>query len=580
MEKSELRKLINVAEGRIPADLCIKNAKVINVFDRSIFNSDIYISGGYIAGFGSPDFPEAKEVFDAKGSYIAPGLIDSHVHIESSHLCPEEFSSLVLPHGTTTVIADPHEICNVCGLDGLDYMLKASENTILKVFLQFPSCVPATAFENSGAELGAKEIAARIENPRILSLGEFMNYVGVCNADEQVLEKIIAARKAGKLFDGHSPSLCGSGLDAYIAAGALNDHECTVYEEALERLKRGMYVMMREGTACHDLVNLLPAVNENNYHRFLFCTDDRQPASILNEGHIDNNIRLAVKNGLEPLEAISIATINATNCYGLRDRGAVAPGRLADLILFDDLNDFNVRKVWASGKLVADDGKFLASETHLKADKVKGKMNVKNFSRERLSLHLDSDRALAIKVLPHLIVTEKSEVEVSRDRDGFWIRNSSDVVKIAVVERHKGSGNVGLGLIQNYGLKGGAIAMSIAHDSHNIIAVGDSDDDMEAAINCLIEMGGGLALAKGGRVISSFQHEIAGLMSGKSASEVASKLTEMEELARKELSVSEKLDPFMTLCFMALPVIPSLKITDMGLFDVSNFKHVSVESDF
>ena len=580
MEKSSLKKLINTAAGRVPADLCIKNAKVINVFDRSIFESNIYISDGYIAGFGGYNFPEAKEVFDAKGSYIAPGLIDAHVHIESSHLSPAEFSRLVVPHGTTTVIADPHEICNVCGLDGLDYMLKASENLALNVFIQFPSCVPATPFENSGATLGAMEIASRINNPRILALGEFMNYVGVCNASEDVLEKIMIAKLYGKSFDGHGSSLHGTILDAYIAAGAMNDHECTTAEEALERIKKGMYVMLREGTACRDVVNLLPAVNENNFHMCMFCTDDRQPASIVKDGHIDNNVRLAIKNGLNPLIAISMATLNAAKCYGLKDRGVVAPGRLADLILFDDLKKFNVKKVWTAGKLVSDEGKYLSSDVHVKPEKVSGKMNVKNFSRQRLALHLNSDKAKTIKITPYSIVTDNCVAKVLRDKDGFWIRNSDDVVKIAVVERHKGTGNVGLGLIQGFGLKGGAIALSIAHDSHNIIVAGDSDEDMELAVNCLVEMGGGLAICKGGKILEKLQHEIAGLMCDMPAFELAEKIGKMEAIARKELCIPDSVDPFMTLCFMALPVIPALKITDMGLFDVTKFKHVPVEADF
>lgn len=580
MEKSVLKNLIDTASGRIPADLCIKNAKVINVLDRSIFDADIYISDDYIAGFGGPGFPEAKEVFDAKGSYIAPGLIDAHVHIESSHLCPAEFSRLVVPHGTTTVIADPHEICNVCGLDGFDYMLKATEDLTLKVFVQFPSCVPATPFENSGAVLGPDEVEERIGNHRVLGLGELMNYVGVCNSDDLVLDKIAVSKEHGKdFFDGHCPGLGKSGLDAYIAAGALNDHECISPEGALAKIRRGMYIMLREGSATHNVVTLLPAVNDRNYHRFMFCTDDRQPASIVNEGHIDNNIRIAIKHGLDPLTAITIATYTAANSFGLRNRGVVAPGRLADLILFDDLSDFRVRKVWASGKLVADEGQYLAKDQHVKPEKVSGKMNVKNFSRERLALKLASDRAKAIKIIPYSIVTDASEVKVLRNKNGCWIRNDDDVVKIAVVERHKGTGNVGLGLIQGFGLKGGAIALSIAHDSHNIIVAGDSDEDMEAAVNCLVEMGGGLAIAKDGKVISSIQHEIAGLMCDRPAHEVAEKIESMVDIARKKLSIPETVDPFMTLCFMALPVIPSLKITDMGLFDVTKFEHVPVEAE-
>ena len=580
MDISVLKKLIDTAAGRVPADLCIKNAKVVNVLDRSIFDSDIYISDDYIAGFGGPGFPEAKEVFDARGSYIAPGLIDAHVHIESSHLCPAEFSRLIVPHGTTTIIADPHEICNVCGLDGFDYMLKATENITLKVFVQFPSCVPATPFENSGAVLGADEVESRIGSHRVLGLGELMNYVGVCNADDEILDKLSVSKNNEKyFFDGHCPGLRKSGLDAYIAAGALNDHECISAEGALAKVKRGMYIMLREGSATHDVVTLLPAVNDKNYHRFMFCTDDRQPASIVNEGHIDNNIRIAIKHGLDPITAISMATYTAANSFGLRRRGAVAPGRLADLILFDDLNDFKVRKVWASGKLVADEGKYLAEDEHVKPEKVSGRMNVKNFSRERLALKLKSSRAKAIKIIPYSIVTENVTVDVKRAADGSWIRNDDDVVKIAVIERHKGTGNVGLGLIQGFGLKGGAIALTIAHDSHNIIVAGDSDEDMDAAVKCLIQMGGGLAIAKDGKVISSLQHEIAGLMCDKPAQEVAEKIESMTAIARTELSVHDNVEPFMTLCFMALPVIPSLKITDMGLFDVTKFKHVPVEAD-
>ena len=578
-EKERLKKLIDTGMGRQQADLCIKNAKVVDVFNLDIFESNIYISDGYIAGFGDDGFPEAKETYDAKGAYIAPGLIDAHVHIESSHLSPCGFSSIVVPHGTTTIIADPHEICNVCGLDGFDYMLETSKNIALNVLFQVPSCVPATPFENAGAELGPGEIAARIGDPGVLGLGELMNYVGACGADSLILDKIMTARSAGKIIDGHSPRVLGKDLDAYTACGVRSDHECTTPEEAVAKIRRGMYVFLREGTLCRDEQTLLPAVRGDAFRFCAFCTDDRQVMSILSEGHIDNNVRIAIQNGIDPVKAVCMGSVNAATCYGLDDRGAVAPGRRADLILLDDLYSFNVKKTWICGKLAASDGKYLAEDIHVSAEVVCGRMNVKGFGRDRLALKLSSDWAKAISLIPDSIITGIENVSVARDSNSCWIRNSEDVVKIAVVERHKGTGNVGLGLLSGLGLKGGAIASTIAHDSHNIIVAGDSDEDMGAAVKCLIEMGGGQVVVKKGKVLAKVCHEIAGLMSDRKAEEMADEMRNAIDLARSELSVSCVKDPFMALCFMALPVIPSLKITDMGLFDVEKFCHISVDAD-
>lgn len=576
MDKSNLKRVIDVAAGREPADLCIKNARIIDVFNRSVFESDLLVAEGIICGYGGEGHPEANTVVEANGAYVAPGLIDGHVHIESSHLSPAEFSRLVVPHGTTTVIADPHEICNVCGLEGFDYMLNATENIALSVFLQFPSCVPCTPFENAGAVLNAIKIAKRIDNARVLGLGELMNFPGVCAADDDILDKLMVAQIAGKIVDGHSPGLSGYELDTYTASGVRNEHECATPQDLEDRVRRGVYVMLRQGSTCHDLLNLLPAVNSQNDHMCLFCTDDRQSASLLEEGHIDNNVRLSVSAGLDPLTAICMATINAAYCFGLRDRGAVSPGRRADLIMFDDLNDFHVKDVWIEGVHVSHNGNYIARDIHVEPKNVSGKMNVKNFSASRLELILRSNKVRTIKLMPYSVVTEENIVEVRTDPEGRWVRDDRDIVKIAVIERHHGTGNVGVGLLEGFGLKNGAIATSVAHDSHNIIVAGDNDRDMELAVNKLVEIGGGMVIASEGTILDLLAHEIAGLMTDRPGEEVAHKISEMDRLAREELKINDYADPFMSLCFMALPVIPALKITDSGLFGVEKFEFVDL----
>lgn len=576
MEKSQLKHLIDVAAGREAADLCIKNCNIIDVYNNDTFHGDVYITDGLFAGFGGKGFPEAKKTVDAGGRYMAPGFINGHVHIESSHLSPAEFARLVVPHGTTTVIADPHEICNVCGIAGLDYMLKASENLPLTVYLQIPSCVPATPFENSGAVLLAKDIATRMDNPRILGLGELMNYVGTANADSAVLDKIMVAKNAGKVIDGHAPAIEDAYLDAYSASGVCNDHECATGDELRNRIRRGMYVLIRQGSACHDERNLLKGVDKHNADRCLFCTDDRQPKSLVEEGDIDNNIRIALSEGFDAPTAVSIASLNAAQCYGLKDRGAIAPGLRADFVLVDNLEDFNVKDVYSSGRLVASNGSYLAPDVHVDPVGVSGCMNVKDFSPARLALKLSGNSVRTIDIIPGSVVTEEGRAVVSV-KNGVWERDEQDIVKIAVVERHKGTGNVGLGLVRNYGLRGGAVATSVAHDSHNIIVVGDSDADMSVAVEKLVELGGGIVVVKGGKVLDFIQHEIAGLMTDKPGSYVEEKISSMQALARKELGINDNVDPFMTLCFMALPVIPAIKITDMGLFDVTKFAFTPIE---
>ena len=577
MQKKELQRLINVSRGRYRADLRITNCHIVDVFNKEIFDSDIYIVDGLIAGFGEPWFPEAHEVVDAKGMYVVPGFIDSHLHIESSHLSPAEFSRLVVPCGTTTAIADPHEIVNVCGLDGFEYMLRATENLPLSVFLQVPSCVPCTPYENSGAKIGPEEIKKVINNPRVLGLGEVMDFVGVCAAKDEVMDKLLVAKKAGKMIDGHYLGF-EPRLDAYCAAGISTDHECSSANEMLDRIRRGMYVLMRQGTACHDLVNLLKGMNGRNTDRCLMCTDDCAAKTMVEIGHIDNNVRMAIAEGVDPITAICMATVNAANCYRLDDRGAIAPGRRADFLLLSSLDkDFRVEEVYTEGKHVASGHKYLVSPVHAPIDKVSGSMNVKGLRAERFELKLKSPHVRVMKVRPGSVVTEQTDAWVDLDKNGVWRRNKEDIVKIAVVERHHGTGNVGLGLIKGLNLKGGAIATSIAHDSHNIIVAGDNDIDMDHAVHKLIRMGGGMVVVKGGKILESVQHEIAGLMTDLHGEVVAQKLASIIETARRELGISVGMDPFMTLCFMSLVVIPEIKITDMGLFDIKKYEFVPLE---
>ncbi len=577
MEKKQLKHLIDVATGRTCADLCITNCHIVDVFNREVFDNDVYIANGHIASFAHPNLPAAKETIDAGGRYLVPGFIDAHLHIESSHVSPAEYARLVVPCGTTTVIADPHEIVNVCGLDGFDYMLQASEDLPLSVFLQIPSCVPCTPFENSGAVLGADGIEKRIDHPRVLGLGEMMDFVGVCRAEDEVLDKIMVAKSRGKIIDGHYLGFPQS-LDAYCAAGISNDHECSTAADLRRRIKRGMYVLLRQGTACHDLLNLLEGIDSKNADRCLMCTDDCAAKTILEIGHIDNNVRMAIGAGLDPITAISMATINAANCYGLHDRGAIAPGRRADFLLLSSLDEhFTVEQVYCAGTLTASGKRYLPEVTHTSADKVSGRMNVKDFSAKRLEMKLKDPHVRVMLITPGSVVTDICEAVVDLDENGIWHRNAEDIIKIAVVERHHGTGNVGIGLIKGFALQGGAIATSIAHDSHNIIVIGDNDDDMALAVSELIRLGGGMSVVKGGRVIESIQHEIAGLMTDLPGEVVAEKLVSIIETAQRELHLAGGVDPFMTLCFMSLVVIPKLKITDLGLFDLAKYGFVPLE---
>lgn len=575
--KEALKKLIDTAAGRIPADVVIKNCKIVNVFSGEITEGDIAVSGGQIAGIG--DY-EGVEVIDAEGRYAAPGFIDSHIHIESSYVSPEEIGRLLVPHGGTTIMADPHEIVNVCGIQGLDYMMEAAKRTVLDIKYELPSCVPATPFEHSGAVINAPEMEEPITRDGVAGLGEFMNFVGVINNDDSVIEKLLVAKKAGKFIDGHGPGIAGKELNAYAAAGILADHECSTVEEMKDRLERGMYILLRQGSACHNLRTLIKGMTPMNSRRCLLCSDDRQPKTILHEGHLDNHLRICVEEGLDAVTAIRMATLNAAECFGLKDRGAIAPGYRADIVLLDDLKDFHVNRVWIEGVLAAEEGKYLPEIEFYDISSVKGSVIVKDFSAEKLKMHLKSNKVNVIGILPGGVVTEKTTAEIQLDEQGEFVRNpEEDIVKVAVVERHQGTGNVACGFLKGYGIKEGAVALSVAHDSHNVIVVGVNDEEMEFAVNSLIAQEGGIVLVKDGKVIESMPMPIAGLMSDQSGEWVDEKLTDIHEKAYTELGICGDVEPVMTLCFMSLAVIPEVKLTDMGLFDVTTFSFIPVERE-
>ena len=578
LDKRILSAMIDTAMHRIPADLVIRNCNVVDVYTGNIRKDSIAVTFGRIVGFGE-DFT-GKEEIDAHGAYAAPGLIDSHIHIESSYLSPEEFGRLVVPRGTMTVIADPHEIVNVYGLEGFSYMIHAASLTELSVRYMVPSCVPATPMEDSGASVNAFDMQWPMGDRHVPGLGEFMNYPGVINKEEDVLNKLLVALNMNKVIDGHAPSLTGAPLDAYIAAGIKTDHECTTVEEMQERLQRGMYVLLRDGSACHDLQRLIPGITPYNYRRCLLCSDDRQPRTLLETGHIDNHLRILVRAGIDPVMAICMATLNAAECYNIEDRGVLAPGKRADIVLFDDLKDFNVRMVFSEGRKVAENGRYLLPFNRAPITSVRGSMHVKPFTVDQLKMHLNSDRVRAIGIIRDGVTTKSEIVTVRRDAEGDFIYDpAQDVVKIAVLERHHNTGKIGLGFLKGYGIRRGAVALSVAHDSHNVICVGVSNEEMYAAVQALIAQEGGFVLVENGEVIASLPLPIAGLMSDLTGEEVAERLKELHDDATQQLGVSDDIEPLMTLCFMSLIVIPDLKISTNGLFDVTKFAFVPLEAD-
>ena len=578
MDKTRLKKLIGTAAGRVDADLLIINGRIADVYSGRFIRGELAVSDGMIAAIGEPGAYKGVETVDAKGQYLIPGLIDSHIHIESSFLSPPELGRLLVPLGTSTIIADPHEIANVAGLVGLNYMLEASEGIALDIKFMLPSCVPSTSFENAGASLSAADLEVPITNSRILGLGEMMNYPAVINGDQAVLDKILLALKQKKFIDGHSPGLAGKGLAAYAAGMIRTDHECSTVEEMHRRLELGMYVMLRQGSACKDLRNLIPGLDSSNNRRCLLCSDDYHPDSIIYEGHINNDLRICVEEGVDPMTAVRMASLNAAECFGLNDRGGFSPGKRADIVLVPDLVRFKPSLVYIKGVLAAKDGKYLPPVPKPDDKMLRASIHVRDFSAQKLVMHIKKDTVHVIDVRPGAVLTGKGRARIKCDETGNFIFNPDDgIAKIAVIERHKNTGNVGLGLIRGYGIKRGAIAVSVAHDSHNIITVGCSDNDMAAAARRLIELGGGAALVLNGAVVEEMSLPLGGLMSDQSGEQVDKKLKSLQRMAVEELGVNGDIDPLMTLCFMSLPVIPELKITDMGLFDTQKFDFIPLE---
>ena len=561
-----LERLIAVAKGEVPADLLLTNARIVNTFTAEIEKGNVAICQGRIAGIGN--YHEAKQTIDLKSKYLAPGLINGHIHIESSLLHIAEYAKAVVPGGTSAIVTDLHEIANVAGLKGIRYLMDCARGLPLDCYFMAPSCVPATHLETSGAELGAKELQIALRWKNVIGLGELMNFPGVLMRDPEVLKKVKLAR--GKVIDGHAPGVSGKDLNAYLTAGVSSDHESTAIEEGREKLRRGMYLMIREGSSEKNLDELLPLVTDKTYKRCFFVTDDRICADLLREGDIDAVVRKAISRGLDPIRAIQMATINTAEHFKLRQVGAVAPGYAANLIVIDDLSKLSVDMVFHKGKLVARNGKLLSSISQHSDPEIAHSVNIKPFGIEALKIPASKKGLPIIEIVPGQIITKSIKAE-PKVKDGFVVPDTErDILKLVVVERHKATGNIGLGLVKGFGLKNGALGSSIAHDSHNIVVVGTNDQDIFAAVKEIERLQGGLVAAAGGKVRDSLALPIAGLLSEEPLEVVVAKLEKLQKIALDLGCVLPS--PFATLSFLALPVIPELRLTDKGLVDVVAFK--------
>jgi adenine deaminase len=560
-----LSEIIKAARGEKPADLLITNARIINVFTGEIVSESFAVSDGYIVGFGEYD---ATEALDVRERFVAPGFIDSHVHIESSMACPTEFARAVLVRGTTCVAADPHEIANVMGVEGIKYMLQSAERQPMNFYFTLSSCVPATDMETSGAVINAEDLNSFIGNEKIVALAEMMNYPGVIYGEPDVLAKIQAAKHHNKPIDGHAPGLTGQDLNAYLCAGVGSDHECTTAQEAREKLNAGMHIMIRQGTGARNLQVLLPIINAKTVRRLMWCTDDRHPHDLLDDGHIDMIIREAIGAGLDPVMAIQMATINPAEYFRLNHLGAIAPGRQADFVVISDLSALAIEQVYCRGIRVAENGEMRPDIDKPTPITTKSSMNL-NIDKIDLSIPADGKRIRVIEIVPDQIITKQGIAEISL-ADGLAVSDPSrDLLKIAVIERHQNSGKIGKAFVQGLGIKKGAIASSVAHDSHNIIVVGTSDADMQAALKTVVEMNGGLVAVLDNKSVATLPLPIAGLMSLEPIQIIRE---QMDQLIKASQNLGSTLkDPYITLSFLALPVIPELKITDMGLVDVNQF---------
>ncbi|MBL3649433.1 adenine deaminase [Bacillus sp. RHFS10] len=577
MNKEVLVNRLNASARRQKADIVIKNGKIMDVFNQEWIYEDIAITDGVIVGLGEY---EGENNIDAEGQMIVPGFIDGHVHIESSMVTPIEFAKAVLPHGVTTVVTDPHEIANVSGEKGIAFMIEQARQTPLNIHFMLPSSVPAASFERSGAVLKAADLKPFYEEKEVLGLAEVMDFVSVQQAEEDMVQKLLDARIAGKRVDGHLAGLTTDLINIYRTAFVLNDHEVTTKEEALDRIRRGMYVMMREGSVAKNTLNVLPAVNEKNARRFFFCTDDKHVDDLLSEGSVNHQVKMAIQAGLDPFLAYQLGSLNAAECYGLDTKGAIAPGFDADLLFVSDLGNVTVTKTMVHGQTVAEGGEAVYHDSAsapapepalLDSVKLAAPLNKQN-----LNMPIDSKRQIhVIQIIPNQLETRLVRVP-SPDAHVFEPDTELDLLKIAVVERHKGLKETGLGVVKGFGFKSGAIATSISHDSHNIIAVGTNDADIAAAVNKLQEIGGGLTIIKNGEELHSVPLPIAGLLSDQSAEQVnQSLLTLHDQLS--SVGFTGEFNPFLTLSFLALPVIPDIKMTTTGLFDVKSFQHITLQ---
>lgn len=577
--EQEVAERILAAAGKIPTDIILKNGSVVNVFTNQIEKKDIGVYKGYIVWVGDAatfDYNETgkkikTKLVDCTGKIICPGFIDGHIHIESSMLSPKEFAKVVVPHGTTAVITDPHEIANVSGEAGIEYMLADSEDLPLSVYLMMPSCVPSTAVEESGAILEAENLSKYMKEPRVLGLAELMNTFGTVQADENIIRKICLALEHKKLIDGHGPGLKEKELSAYVAAGVTSDHECTTMEEAKMKLSLGQWIMIREGTAAKNMKALLPLFEEPYCNRCMLVTDDRHPGDLLRMGHMDYLIKRAIQYGADPVKAIKMATLQPALYFGLKNMGAVAPGYLADLVIIDNLMDFSILKVYKDGQLVASKGKYLP--THSKTtgtnQRVCESFQVRELTVNDFSIKAPGKQMRAIEIVPGELLTKQYITEYKE-----WDSNTKkDIVKLAVVERHHNTGHIGLGFLKGYGLKEGAIASSVAHDSHNLIIAGTKEEDMCIAGNCVRKNKGGIAIALRGEIIGELPLPIAGLMSEESGKDVDETLEKLKICARN-MGISQEIDAFMTLGFLSLPVIPDIRLTSLGLIDVKSQKPI------
>ena len=558
------QRIIAAAAGREPADLVLKNATFVNVFSNELSTMDIAVAEGLIVGMGSY---QGRSEVDCTGKIVLPGFLDAHIHLESSLVNPTEFVKAVLPHGTTTVVTDPHEIANVMGTDGIEYMLQATEDLPVDVRFMLPSCVPATPLDESGAILDYRAIDSFYDHPRVQGLAEMMNFVGAINGDEQTVEKIVAAQAHHKKIDGHAPDLQGNDLNAYIAAGVYSDHECHDVKDAIAKLERGQFIMIREGTAARNLEALMPLLTGKYADRCMFCTDDKHPNDLLEKGHIDYIVKKAISLGADPITAVKVACHNAARYFLLNNRGGISPGYLADFVIIDNFQNFNIEQVYKKGVLMVDHGEI--------QDFPSPEIEPYLVERAHKTFHVAALTAedFAEKRPRGIIGMVDGEITTVDAGYSDRIDVEYDVLKIAVVERHKNTHHIGIGYIQGYGLKSGAVATSISHDSHNIIVVGTNEMDMAAAVNRVVELNGGIVVWDGGQSVAEVPLAIAGIMSDEPLVTVNEKLETAKDAAHK-LGVNPGIDPFMTLSFMALPVIPSLRITTRGVFDVTTQSYV------